>query len=628
VAGSAMEGPVEKPNATGTEAPKFTTPDKGVYGPVIETPPGGGGSSSGGGGNPDGPGGLGPVIETGPGGSGNSSGPTSSQNQGANTTVTESGPTATNNTYGTAPQNTSSTGGINTNSGGGAGTANATGGNNAYISTSSGNEPVFGGGSTVTTEPNTGQGGGNAIAQTNMPQMQQVSVTTGNRIFISPISGKTMVNIDIYLSGENVPNKVIATLENGKWTYKMANESPMPAEVQTELTKSKVNIEGTAANQIKGNSTVTNIKTGTEPVKTGTGISTVTTPQVDPLINYKGIQGQLPAVQKTLGTLKYTRFENYLNTLPQAVMNTLNGQPELIAPLSKKFVSDPVWANQLRGDGVTGNVALLSDLGIPIKPVQTSVDVVKPVGEDVVTSGTLPELYKVAQPDGIVIYKGGRTFRKGTDGKFYEKNGSVWEEMENVKTLDEFETLIGDNLNNIPSRVSAPGGRADKYRAYSAKELVPDKYRNDPRFDDLSRDPAHQGVNEISAASRGEAMAGLEAESQGLIEGPIERGPKEIEFYDKNGDPWDVKAPPSAKPGQRDFFDAEVSGNSIKKELTEKGNPPGTFPNKYTGLPVKKRIILDSSYMNEKDYDALWKWLNENLSGDDLKRIVEINTEH
>jgi hypothetical protein len=79
-----------------------------------------------------------------------------------------------------------------------------------------------------------------------------------------------------------------------------------------------------------------------------------------------------------------------------------NGKSELITPLSKKFVCGPVWANQLRGDGVTGSAVLLSDLGIPIKPAQTTVDVLKPVGDDVVTTDTLPELYKVA----IVIFRG------------------------------------------------------------------------------------------------------------------------------------------------------------------------------------------------------------------------------
>ena len=128
---------------------------------------------------------------------------------------------------------------------------------------------------------------------------------------------------------------------------------------------------------------------------------------------------------------------------------------------------------------------------------------------------------------------------------------------------------------------------------------------------------------------RQEAMAGLEAEGQGHVPGPIERGPGEIEFYDGNGDPWDVKTPPSPKPGQTwPFKPADVS-NAIQEELGLKsipGDPPGTFPNQVTGLPVPRQIILDSSYMNPADHAALWNELNNNLTPDQLGRIVEINT--
>ncbi len=165
------------------------------------------------------------------------------------------------------------------------------------------------------------------------------------------------------------------------------------------------------------------------------------------------------------------------------------------------------------------------------------------------------------------------------------------------------------------------GENQNLYKSFD-EETAPQWYKDDHRFSSLASDPAHG--NKISPATIAEAMAGLEAEKRGIIKGPIERGPAEIEFYDANGDPWDVKAPPSAKSGQKDFFDPEVSGGAIKKELTVKGDPKGTFPNKKTNLPSERRVILDVTYLNQKDYDSLWDWLHHNLTSDELSRVFEV----
>ena len=188
----------------------------------------------------------------------------------------------------------------------------------------------------------------------------------------------------------------------------------------------------------------------------------------------------------------------------------------------------------------------------------------------------------------------------------------------------------GTSGSSVPSgRVAQPGGRPDKFKAFKNNSEVPEKYGNDSRFNDLASDPDHGG--KVKPATRAEAMAGLEAEAQGLVPSPIKRGPKGTEFYDAMGRPWDVKAPPSPKPGQPWKFDPEQSGNSIKKELSQKAEPKnaplGTFPHETTGKPEKRRIILDSSYMNKADHTALWNWLNSNLTTDELSRIVEVNTQ-
>ncbi|WP_051310936.1 PAAR domain-containing protein [Zooshikella ganghwensis] len=174
------------------------------------------------------------------------------------------------------------------------------------------------------------------------------------------------------------------------------------------------------------------------------------------------------------------------------------------------------------------------------------------------------------------------------------------------------------------NRVASPANKPEKHKSLHRYEDVPETYRKDPRFNDLASDPDHSGA--IKPTTRAEAMAGLEAEKQGLIKGPIKRGPRGIEFYDGDGNPWDVKAPPSAKPGKPDFFDPEQSGKSIQSELRKKGIPHGTYPHESSGKPAPRRVILDSTYMNEKDHKSLWQWLDKNLTKEELNRIVEVNT--
>ncbi len=117
-------------------------------------------------------------------------------------------------------------------------------------------------------------------------------------------------------------------------------------------------------------------------------------------------------------------------------------------------------------------------------------------------------------------------------------------------------------------------------------------------------------------------MAGLEAESQGLLKKPIERGPEGIEFYDGDGIPYDVKAPPSPPANARWPFNTKDAGNSIIKELRKPD-----YPNKITGVLEKRKVILDSSYMNKADHKALLDYINKNTSKEELNRIVEITTD-
>jgi hypothetical protein len=67
------------------------------------------------------------------------------------------------------------------------------------------------------------------------------------------------------------------------------------------------------------------------------------------------------------------------------------------------------------------------------------------------TEGGGLKTYKITEPDGITYFSNGRTFKKGTNGKFYEKRGSAWVDLaaEGVTTDAQFEALMNAKLGNF-----------------------------------------------------------------------------------------------------------------------------------------------------------------------------------
>lgn len=118
-----------------------------------------------------------------------------------------------------------------------------------------------------------------------------------------------------------------------------------------------------------------------------------------------------------------------------------------------------------------------------------------------------------------------------------------------------------------------------------------------------------------TSSTRAEAVAGLEAEAKGILDAPIRRGPKGTEFYDGKGGLWDVKAPPSPQPGQGWKFNPRESGTSVLEKLEQ----PRLDPETGTMKPVD--VLLDETYMTSGDRAALWSWLHENLSPEQLARV-------
>ncbi|MEO1055227.1 MAG: hypothetical protein AAFX87_31660 [Bacteroidota bacterium] len=202
-------------------------------------------------------------------------------------------------------------------------------------------------------------------------------------------------------------------------------------------------------------------------------------------------------------------------------------------------------------------------------------------------------------------------FDAETRGRFDE----LGDEFKNVP--DQHKKGWVDHLEKrtVDGKVSQAGGNTDKYGTYNSKADVPERYSSKQDFDDLSYDPA---TKQTSPKTRQEAMAGLEAESQGILDGPISRDPSgNMEFFDSNGSPWDVKGP-----GGGDFFNVNQVGPSIRKELRDKG----PFPNNNTGVAEPRQVILDTTYIDDTELGNLRSWMQNNLTPEELGRVKEVNS--
>ncbi len=157
-------------------------------------------------------------------------------------------------------------------------------------------------------------------------------------------------------------------------------------------------------------------------------------------------------------------------------------------------------------------------------------------------------------------------------------------------------------------RVKKAGGKDARYNTFRDKSHVPGRYASGSRFDNLSYDPA-RNTNDSKAMQ--EAIAGLEAEKQGLIPNIMQRDPRptdNAEFIVNGNGYWDVKAPPSR--GMKSPTKQKDAAESIKKELDKPG-------------PPQHNVILDCSWMTDTELAYIRNWLQSNNV--DMSRIVEVN---
>ncbi|WOO37829.1 hypothetical protein R2R35_04835 [Anaerocolumna sp. AGMB13020] len=96
--------------------------------------------------------------------------------------------------------------------------------------------------------------------------------------------------------------------------------------------------------------------------------------------------------------------------------------------------------------------------------------------------------------------------------------------------------------------------------------------RASTELDSLAKDPAHTGSNRPIDIEKGihERTVGLNVEESGKIKGPIVRDPSgKAEFFDANGQAWDVKSFNSNFKPKKGGYTLESSLRSINKSLSE-----------------------------------------------------------
>lgn len=171
-----------------------------------------------------------------------------------------------------------------------------------------------------------------------------------------------------------------------------------------------------------------------------------------------------------------------------------------------------------------------------------------------------------------------------------------------------------------PSRVDAAAGQQNRQTELRKVENIPARYRNHPRFEEMTNDPAHHGDKPGKVLR--EAMSALEAEMSGKVKGPVSRGDTSwIDFYDGDGYPFDIKTPLSPTDGDKWEFNAYGVADTVLEQLGK------THPNKFTKEKQPVAVLLDTTYMKPEDLLALRhelrKKTKENRSI--LKRVFEVN---
>jgi len=139
------------------------------------------------------------------------------------------------------------------------------------------------------------------------------------------------------------------------------------------------------------------------------------------------------------------------------------------------------------------------------------------------------------------------------------------------------------------------------------KKLLTKRLQGDVDHCGFSPDWLKEGDKERTPQLFREALGALAAYIECSIPGPIKRSEHEfVDFIDGNNEPFDIKTLPG--------LDIEKDANSVIHELLV-----GQMNNDYDNYEA--RVVMDTSFLNSEQYDALWEKLAD-LSDNPL--LIEV----
>lgn len=160
-----------------------------------------------------------------------------------------------------------------------------------------------------------------------------------------------------------------------------------------------------------------------------------------------------------------------------------------------------------------------------------------------------------------------------------------------------------------------PGNVQGWYFDPQTLDDIDPSYRNDPRFEKLAADPAHN--DQIRSHSIKEALAILSAERAGLVAAPVMRSPHaSLDFFDGKGVPIDVKTPRSPGAGEIWLFDVREPLQSIRNQLTLRAD------NLETRESQGVVVLLDATYLSDRHFLELEEAMKRELTAEQRSRVI------
>jgi hypothetical protein len=128
-------------------------------------------------------------------------------------------------------------------------------------------------------------------------------------------------------------------------------------------------------------------------------------------------------------------------------------------------------------------------------------------------------------------------------------------------------------------------------------KLTPGTQEYDQYIEDLSKDPAR---GRVDAKSIREAQVAVQAQADGLVDGPLTRPPLENgvdqgDFTDASGQNWDVKGSPDVRPSTMPGAGSPISNPQTNQQFTDMINGE---------LGKGENVLLDPTACHQADWPS------------------------